>query len=73
MRYKHIGYGLLGYYKMADLELKFRNMTKSAKTKREALIFWINHNLAAAMKVHGISQFTLYHWKNYTTKRATMD
>ena len=39
MRIKYGGYKLRGYYKIADLALKYLNMTKPAKTKLDILTF----------------------------------
>ena len=63
MRIKYGGYKLRGYYKMADLALKYLNMTKPAKTKLDILTFFNKHGLSATKDAYSISRSSLYRWK----------
>ncbi len=62
MRSQHIGHGLKGYYKMANLALKFEIMSKSAKVKSEAITFWSKHGLSATNDAYKVSTSTLHLW-----------
>ena len=63
MRIKYGSYKLRGYYKMADLALKYLNMTKPAKTKLDILTFFNKHGLSATKDAYSISRSSLYRWK----------
>jgi transposase InsO family protein len=63
MQYQHIGYGIKGFYRIANLGLKVSQMSESAKKRGEIVAFWRKHGLLATMDAFKVSRRTLYGWK----------
>ena len=63
MRSQHIGHKIRGYYRVANLALKYSIMSKSSQEKMEALAFWDKHGISATMDAYKVSTPTLYRWK----------
>ena len=72
MRSQHIGHKIRGFYRVANLALKYSIMSKSSQEKMEALAFWDKHGISATMDAYKVSTPTLYRWKQYTTTMVLM-
>ena len=64
MLFKHIGYRIKGFCKIASLATKYEAiMTTETQVKLDALLFWDKHGLKATMDAYKVSRSTLYRWR----------
>ena len=63
MQYQYIGYGVKGFYRIADLALRVSHMSEIAQKRYEILLFWDKYGLEATMDAFKVSRRTLYGWR----------
>ncbi|MFQ5432346.1 MAG: integrase core domain-containing protein [Nitrospinota bacterium] len=63
MQWQHIGYGIRGFYRVADYALRCGMVSKKAQIRFDILSFWDRHGTDAACEAFKVSRRTLYRWK----------
>lgn len=63
MQWQHVGYGVRGFYRVADYALRCGMVSKKAQLRFNILSFWDKHGTGAACEAFKVSRRTLYRWK----------
>ncbi|MFZ5537927.1 MAG: integrase core domain-containing protein [Pseudomonadota bacterium] len=63
MQIHRVGYGIRGFYRIAELGHLWAMTPKDAQERFKILQFWDKHGLEATMEAFGVSRRTLYRWK----------
>ena len=68
MQIHHVGYRILGFYRVAQFGHLWSMITKDAQHRLTILAFLARHGHAATCEAFGVSRRTLYRWKQTFTK-----
>ena len=63
MQVHHIGYGIRGFYKLAELGHLWDMIPEEAQHRLKVLSFWRKYGLEATREAFGVSRRTLYRWQ----------
>ena len=63
MQIQHVGFGIRGFYRVAQLGHLWNMTPKDAQQRLHILRFFEKHGLQATIDAFGVSRRTLYRWK----------
>lgn len=63
MKIGRIGYGIRGFYRIADYALRMETINAVAQTRAKILRFWKQFGLDATLAAFAVSRRTLYRWQ----------